>query len=127
MISYPQIYWNPLSFIPETFYAFPFSEQHTTNLWGNFPKRIIHSPPKIISNLPYSKIEPLPRIIEKTNTPNLSTWINLVEKVLLSPIKKVVLARKTTLKLSKSIHPFSLLSHLKNSSPHLQYFLLLYL
>ena len=127
MISYPQIYWNPLSFIPETFYAFPFSEQHTTNLWGNFPKRIIHSPPKIISNLPYSKIEPLPRIIEKTNTPNLSTWINLVEKVLLSPIKKSGFSKKNyaqTLKIYPPLFsPFP--SKKQLSTPPI--FLLLYL
>ncbi len=86
-----------------TFKAQTFYPGDCNGIWSDFPKQWTFSPQQLISSdwAPASITPDLPHCIQRTDTPSIDQWENLVnnarEKIQKEVFRKVVLPRRTTL------------------------------
>ncbi len=129
--QYPKIYWKSRgsNFVfagygagqgveknsPLTFGGQAFTPQSCQGIWSCFPTSLFFSPTTLKqeiwdpSRFPFA----LPKLLERKDTPTFDQWWMMVggalEKIKTGQLKKVVLARQTTLKFDGKIDPLHVL------------------
>ena len=88
-------------------------------LWDTFSSTLHFQPNKLFLLSPKTVHFSYPKIASITETPSFEEWEKSIKAFKKSTLKKVVLARKTTIHFEQSFSPFDLFSYLKQTYPQM--------